>query len=179
MGQTAIASIQPTGAAGMWGDVSPANVAASVHSNEVSAPIPPGYAVVVDSANTSADADDGVILPSANTQLLKGIALFDHSFARTVQIDDATGGYLPDITFDVARKGRVRVVAQGTMLATDHVHVQVVTNGGALAGTFRASADAGKSYDCSDFMKVVEHGDATTPPLVEIDLTMASLAIQD
>lgn len=178
MSITSIAAEVPVGVAGQLDDSSLKKDVVPCTNNEASAGILPGTFVVIDSTST-ATKDDGVKLPAAQNNILKAMALFGHSYSPGVQIDATTGAYLPGITFDGLRAGRARAIATAAITPTDHVHVQMVANTGRPVGTIRPDADTGKTVDATDFIRVVEGGDATTPPVVDIDLNMAGLATSD
>lgn len=163
----------PVGIAGMLADSSLSKDVVSGTSEETVNGILPGSFVV------QGTADLGVKQPSAQNQLLKGVAVFGHSYSPSVQVDATTGAYLPGITFDVLRHGRIFALAKATIHPTDHVHVQMIANTGAPVGQIRPDADTGKTVDASDFVKVIESGDNVTSPIVEVDMTNASLATSD
>jgi|SRR6185312_2969393 len=142
--------------------------------NEDTTPIYPGTFIVVGTTDT----DFGAKNPSAQNQLLKGVALFGQSYQPITELD-ASGGYLTGITFDYLRHGRVPVTAKAAMTTSSAVHVQVIADTGAPVGIIRPDADAGKTLDCSSFCKVVEGGDATNPPVLEVDMTGAANAVSD
>jgi hypothetical protein len=178
MSITSIAAELPVGVAGQLDDSALKKDVVPCTNNEATAGILPGTFVVIDDTS-AASKDDGVLLPAGATKILKALALFGHSYSPGVQIDASTGAYLPGITFDGLRTGRARAIATAAMTPTDHVHVQMVANTGKPVGTIRPDADTGKSVDATDFIRVVEGGDATTPPVVEVDLNMAGLATAD
>lgn len=177
MSITSIAAELPVGVSGQLDDSSLKKDVVPCTNND-SVGILPGTFVVIDDTST-ASKDDGVKLPSAATKILKAMALFGHSYSPGVQIDATTGAYLPGITFDGLRAGRARAIATAAINPTDHVHVQMIANTGKPVGTIRPDADTGKTVDATDFIRVVEGGDATTPPVVDIDLNMAGLATAD
>lgn len=142
--------------------------------NEDTTSILPGRFIVVGAT----DVNFGALNPSTQDGLLKGLVLFGQSYQPITALD-TNGGYLPGITFDYLRHGRATATAKAAMVVTDEVHVQVIADGGTPVGVIRPDADAGKTLDCSSFIKVVEGGDATNPPVIEIDMTGAAGAVAD
>jgi hypothetical protein len=58
------------------------------------------------------------------------------------------------------------------------VHVRAVANGGnTTIGAFRATKDTNKTIDISHFARVVRDGDATNPPIIELDMLFATQAV--
>ncbi len=168
----AIDTNMPEGVPGMIADSSFTKDVVSKRNSEETAHIPPGVFVA------QGDGDDDVVLPAGAGALLVGLALFGHAYVRTIMVDDT--GYLPNITFDVARGGRIRVFAEGAMAPGDEVHVRHTINGGnTQLGAVTPDADAGKTLDCSAFCSVFASGDETSPPVIEIDLRNVALATAD
>jgi hypothetical protein len=172
---SSLPTTMPEGIAGMLDDSSPIKDIASKRNSETVNKILPGLMVM------QGTGDDDVLQVSGAGALLVGIAIFGHSYVPTFAIDPTTGAYLPNITFDVLKHGRARVLCEGTLSVGNQVHVRHTANGGnATLGIFRATADAGKSLDISAFAQVVKSGSATTnPPVVDIDMTNVNLATAD
>ncbi len=78
--------------------------------NEDTGSILPGQFIVVGTTDT----DFGAKNPSAQNQLLKGVAIFGQSYQPITELD-TNGGYLPNITFDYLRHGRVAAIAKAAM----------------------------------------------------------------
>lgn len=169
---TSIPAAMPGLIAGMLSDTSLAKDAVPKKNGDT-VPLVPGLFV------KQGTADDDVKAPTGPTNLLVGVALFSHAYAPGVQLDLTSGGYLPGITFDVLRKGRVPVTAGAAMVPGNAVHVQVIADAGYAVGVVRPDADAGKSIDVSAFVSVQESGDATNPPVIEIDMANAHTAVAD
>lgn len=142
-------------------------------SEEASATILPGTVV------KQGAADHGVLLPTATTNLLRGVAVFGHSYSPGVQVSATDGGYLPGVTFDVLKAGRIPIRAGAAMVPGNHVHVQVVADTGYPVGVVRPDADATKSIDITGFAQVFESGDATNPPVIDFDFGNAGLGVAD
>jgi len=172
---TSVPTTMPEGIAGMLDDSSPIKDIASKRNSESVNEILPGVMV------EQCTGDDDVKQVSGAGAHLVGIAIFGHSYVPTYAIDPATGAYIPGITFDVLKHGRCRVVCEGTMDVTNQVHVRHTVNGGnTTLGAFTATADAGKTLDISAFAQVVKSGSATTsPPVIDINMTMVNLASAD
>ncbi len=97
-------------------------------SEEASAGIPFGVMVC------RGTADDGILLLNtsaaamATDTALVGITLFDHHFARNVELD-ADGALAPEATCAVLTKGTCLVQVEEAVAPGDAVHVRVVTGG--------------------------------------------------
>ncbi len=156
-------------------------------SEEASAGIPFGVMVC------RGTADDGILLLNtsaaamATDTALVGITLFDHHFARNVELD-ADGALAPEATCAVLTKGTCLVQVEEAVAPGDAVHVRVVTGGsdgygpaGAEnAGAFRASPTS--TTDCinvSSFAQWRSSADAGGYAELEIDMTMAALTTAD
>lgn len=139
-------------------------------SEEASAEIPFGVAV------RRGTADDGMLLMSANTQKPCGILICDGPFAKDNELGDT--GLKPKVVGDVVVRGRVYVWAESAMNVGDAVHVRVTANGGnTQTGTFLPLKDTNKTIDISAFARVVQSGDATNPPVIEVDMLFAAQAV--
>lgn len=172
---TSVPTSMPEGIAGMLDDSSPIKDIASKRQAETVNEILPGVMV------RQGTGDDDVKLMSGAGSLMVGIAIFGHSYVPTYAVDPTTGAYIPGITFDVLKHGRARVVCEGTMDVGGEVHVRHTVNGGnTTLGAFTSTPDAGHTLDASAFAQIVKSGTATTsPPVIDINMTMVNLATAD
>lgn len=142
-------------------------------SEEETAGIPVGRFVV------QGAADDGALLPSAQADVLKGVACFSHEFERSTELNDDLD-LAPGTTFGVLLTGPVTVAPTTAAAPGDEVHVQMVAEGGHPAGAVRATASVNKTVDISAFARwrttAASGGDKC---ILEIDMTNAALAAAD
>ena len=172
---TSVPTTMPEGIAGQLDDSSPIKDIASKRNAESVNEILPGIMV------RQGTNDDDVNLMDGADSFMVGIAVFGHSYVPTYAIDPATGAYLPNITFDVLKHGRCRVVCEGTIDVTNNLHVRhTAHSGNTTLGAFTATADAGYTLDVSAFAQCVRSGSATgNPPVIDINMTMVNLASAD
>jgi hypothetical protein len=175
MTEPAISANMPEGIAGMLDDSSLLKDCVSKTNAESVNTIPPGCFVM------QGTNDDDVKLPAGSTALLVGVAVFGHSYVPSYAVDPATGNYLPNVTFDVLKHGRIRVVSETALAPGDTLHVRHTANGGhTQLGAVTHTADTGHTLDIGAFAQVVRSGDGvTTAAVIEIDLTNVNLATAD
>lgn len=135
-------------------------------STEVSAEIAFGKAVILDGTNTV----DGVKLPTAAAQVIRGIAYRAHDFG-TPEEYGATG-IKPAVPFRILRKGRiflpleVAVTVRGT-----RGFVQAVANAPRTVGTIQPSADSTNTIDTTVNISIETLGGVGDLVEVEVDFT--------
>lgn len=121
-------------------------------------------------------AEDGALNIATNADVLKGVAIAGAPFAIDEELDAV--GLRPKVAFEVLTRGPIRVVAEAAMNVGNAVHVRATANGGnTILGAFRATKDAAHTIDISHFARVVRNGDATTPPIIELDMLFAAAAV--
>lgn len=140
--------------------------------NEDSAALPFGVMVA------QGDADDGVVLPTATTDLLKGVVVFYQGYLRPEELDD--DGLQPGVQLGVLRHGRIWVRPEDAVTPTSGVHVRRTSGGPSeQLGAFRGMGDGTDTIDCSLFCKWMTSADAGELAKLEIDMTMASTTTAD
>ena len=175
MPQTAVANQMTIGLAGQLSTLHSAADAkvGTAFSQEASAGIDVGLFV------KHGTVQDGVLLPSAVTDKLRGIVVHSHSFARDIELD-ASGFLKPGVHFSVVETGAITVVAKQTAVPGDTVRVQVVAEAGFLVGDLRRTASVAKTIDISALARwkttAAAIGDLA---VVEIDMTNIALAVAD
>ena len=121
-------------------------------------------------------AEDGALIIATDADILKGVVIANGPFARDYELGDF--GLKPKVAFDVLTRGPIRVFAEGAMVVGNAVHVRATANAGnTVIGAFRATKDAAHTIDISHFARVVRNGDATTPPIIELDMLFAAAAV--
>lgn len=116
------------------------NKVASVVSEEASAEIPFGTAVV------QGTADDGVLIPAAQANLVRGIVQHSHTYNKDNELGST--GLKPKVVFDCAEEGELYVAT--TEAVSPASAVRIFMSGGS-AGKFGKTASAGVSIDVSKF----------------------------
>lgn len=133
MPQLSYPRTQPIGFAGQISSEVPRTVQTGV-SEESSAEIP--YGVVVALGTNQ----DGVKLPTANTDILQGIAVHSHADFTSFAEFGGAGGLLPKSPINVLRKGRCYVVVEDAVTPASKVYVRFGTDGGlSQKGAFRGT----------------------------------------
>ncbi len=124
------------------------------------------------------DADDGALIIAAKTDLLRGIVMQNHDFAKDQELGDV--GLKPLTAFDVLDIGDITVLVEAAVTPGDSVHVRATTNGGfTVMGAFTPTADGAHTIDISKFARWMTSGDATNRPILHIDMTNVALAAPD
>lgn len=148
-------------------------------SEEASASIPFGRLVV------KGTAVDGVKLPTTQEAIPYGVVVFGQAYARSsdggvAQLDD--NGLTPGTTFGCLRVGEILVLATETVAPGGAVHYQAETSASPATfplGSFRDTAEAGKTVDISPFAQWLSGGDAGDVVLLSIDLRNVALMDSD
>jgi hypothetical protein len=129
------------GVSGQLADNHP-HVIDSCRNNEASAEIAFGYAVCWDTE------DQDVLLPAAETDLVRGIFLHSHSYQVGEQLGD--DGILPGEMMNVLRKGRVLVTAEDSVAPGDRLWVRCTTGGaGEIIGGLTNADEGTETIDCT------------------------------
>lgn len=127
---------QAVGFAGMLADSGPNDVGTGV-SEEASAEIPFGVAVA-----RGATAD-GVDLPSAADDIVRGIVVHSNSYVEGVDLGST--GLEPKTCFGVLRRGRIWVKVEEAVSPGDRAYVRYAGSG--QKGAFRKSEVVGETLD--------------------------------
>lgn len=173
MSQTAIETTMPIGVAGqladLWteenGDV------VSGTSEEETAEIPFGVMVA------QGAADDGVLALAATDDVLAGVVVFSHVYAKPYELGDV--GLKPGVTMGLLRKGRIIVFPEDAVTPESTVHVRAVAIGEEVAGAFRGSPQGTDTIEITAFAKWRTTGGDGDPAVLEVDLTNVALADAD
>jgi hypothetical protein len=128
-------------------------------------------------------ADDGILLlntsAAAMATKLKGILLFDHHFARNVELD-ANGDLAPQATGAILTEGTCLVLVEEAVAPGDPVRVRVVVEDDEVPGAFRTGPD--DTSDCVNISKFAQwrsSADAGEYAELEINMTMSANATAD
>jgi hypothetical protein len=173
MPQTEVESTMPIGIAGqladLWTDENGDVVSAT--SEEASAEIPFGVCV------QHGTADDGVLKLTAIDDVLAGVVVHSHHFAKPYELGDT--GLKPGVTFGLLRKGRIIVLPEDAVTPASTVHVRAVATGNEVAGAFRGTAQGTDTIEITAFAKWRTTADAGEPAVLEVDFTNVALADAD
>jgi len=175
--QDAVATSPAVGVAGDIADLSTvkSGLIDAATSEEASAEIPFGTMVI------QGTGDHGCLKlhtsAAAMEQLLLGIAVRSHDFARGSELGDT--GLKPGATFGVGRRGRFWVVPEDAVAPGDPVRVRAVVAGNEVKGAFLTAADSTDAIDISAFAQWKTSADAGELAVVEIDMTNSALAVAD
>ena len=152
--------------AGFPGSVLRCDIEEAAINAEASAEIACGKAVVLDTTN----AINGVKLPSANNQVVRGIATRRHTVGTPEEF--GTTGYKVGTAFTILRKGRillpleVAVTVRGT-----RGFVQAVANSPRTVGSVQPSADSTNTIDTTVCISIEQLGSVGNLVEVEVDFT--------
>lgn len=132
----------------------------SMVSEEASAEIPFGHMVV------QGTADDQALLPSGASDVLVGVVLHSHAYAK--DDDLGTTGLKPKTHLNVLRRGRVWVRVEEACSPGDTPHVRYA--GAGDLGAFRVSAVGGETIDASAYGVFRTSAGANELALLELDM---------
>jgi hypothetical protein len=145
MPQTSVLAAPAAAIAGQLADTGRDMNLASYFSQEASLQMQFGSMVMQGAADYGAN-----ILTAGNVAKMLGVVVYDASYQKGNELGavaDANGklGILPNVTFNVLKRGRIWVLCEEAVTPADVVRVRC-TNAGNGAGTFRkTSAGAGLS----------------------------------
>lgn len=147
-------------------------------NEEASAAIPFGSVVKAGTLENRAK------IPSAQADLLVGIACFGHSFARSFQAGQgeiSSLGILPGTHFGVVREGVVWVMPEDDVTPGLEVHVRVTANGPKVPGNIGTGEDTTKTVDITAFAQWETAGGPTSgqPAKVWVNFLNASMTLLD
>lgn len=151
----------------------------SATSEEASASIPFGVMVKGGTADRTAKN------LAANSDVLKGIAMWSGNYHRDLEVDE--NGLRPGCTFDVLEVGETIVRVEDAVTPASEVHVRAVIGGangyGAAGaetkGAFRGTADGADTIDISAFAKYISSADAGGIAKISIDMRNSALQAAD
>lgn len=170
--QTSHPRVQPLAQAGTIADPSFVKHADSLRNDHASAEIPFGVMVAA-----SSDPGDGALPLTATDNVLAGIVVYDHAYARLAELGDT--GLKPDVVMTVLKRGRIYVLPEETVVPGGAVRVRAVVTGSEVAGAFRTTADSTDCIDISAFARWVRGGSSSSPAVLEIDMLFAQTAVAD
>jgi hypothetical protein len=130
--------------AGMIGTGGPEPTFRTMRNNEATAEMPFGVAVVFEESTD----DQGALLPDAITELVAGIVVHSHAYAKDEQLGD--DGVKPTNMISVMTSGRIWVQVEEAVAPGDRGHIRAVATGGEQEGAFRASADSTDTIDSTN-----------------------------
>lgn len=94
-----------------------------------------------------------------------GVTGFHHTYDRLNELDDTTGGVIPNVDIAVRQFGLVWVRVEGEIAYGDRAYVRAVAGaGGTVLGVARADAVGGETIDCSNLGMFVGEDDGGTTP---------------
>jgi hypothetical protein len=178
--QTSVPSEMFFGVPGQVADLHTSQDAAieSHENGEGANEIPYGHFVAAGAVG--ADGKAKAMRVAAAVDVLLGLAVFSQKLAYPTQIGDV--GVKPGTSFGIARDGVYYVMPEDDVTPASGVHIRHTAAGGALGGSVRGAADAGKSIDASDFCRWRTSGGPTSGQCAELEIMLpagASLATGD
>lgn len=167
--------------AGMIADGGQVRDIKTLMSAEASAQIPFGVAVAFKPSPTY---DTDATMPANSTDLVAGILVHSHDYARqfvvtqpdgtTATVGDlGTTGVAPGAHLGVMRKGRIWVVVEDGCAVGDRLYVRYSshTGVGTQLGAIRATADSGYTIDLTKVGQFVTSCAAAGLAMLEVDFT--------
>lgn len=137
----------------------------SATNAEASAEIAFGKAVIADTVNLV----DGVKLPSANNQVVRGIAYRRQHIGSP---EEYGTGVKPGATFMILRKGRIQLPLEVAVTARNtRGFVQAIANSPRTVGTIQPSADSTNTIDTTVNISIEDVGAVGAMVEVEVDFT--------
>lgn len=115
------------------------------------------------------DADALVL--SATNQTLAGVLLHSHNYSKDADGDLGATGVKPKTPITLLQKGRFWAKPVDAVVKGGVVHVQCITNGGALAGMFRGTADGANTVNASAYARWLTSAAGGALAVLEIDMT--------
>lgn len=164
MPQTSVPANMVTGTEGALADLwtEENGIIESATSEETTAEIAFGLAV------KRGTADDGVLLLTAITEAVRGVAVFSHLYSKPDELGDT--GLKTKVTFDILRFGQINVIAETNVTPASGVFVRAVATGSQRAGAFRGTADGITTIDVSAFFSWKSTTTAGDPAVLEVNL---------
>lgn len=144
MSQTSYSQRMAIGISGMQAE-GHVNLIDTCRNSEASAEIPFGYAVCWE---PSSDDDQDVLLPALESDLVRGIVVHSHSYAKPSQLGDT--GLKAGQLMNVMTKGRILVVAEDGCAPGDRLWVRCTTGGaGEIIGGLTNADEGTETIDCT------------------------------
>lgn len=138
----------------------------AVVSTEASAEIAYGKAVILDTVNTR----NGAELPTANNQVIRGIAMRSHSIGTPEEY--GTTGIKPGASFKILRRGRIMLPLEvAVTLKGTRGFVQAIGSTGRTVGTVQPNADSTNTIDTTPNISFETLGAIGDMCEVEVDFT--------
>ena len=162
MAQTSYSVNMAVAYAGMKADMFNDDVE-SMFNEEASAEMPFGVMLA------QGTADSGALLPDSDTEILVGVLLHSHEYAKDSELGST--GVKPDAALNVLRKGRVWVTVEEAVSPGDRPYVRYAGSG--QEGAFRKSAVIGETIDARAWGVFRTSADASGLALLELDMTNA------
>lgn len=170
MTQTSVSTTHTIAVAGMRGDLT-ADTRETGISEESSTEIRPGTCV------KGGTAVDGVKIPAAQEDILRGIVVLDHTLHKDIEVGD--DGYKPKAALTIVTKGRYWVRVESTLpTRASEVHVRAELTAAEPLGYFLAAAVSGKTIDITPFASWTGRTGTGIAEL-DFDFTMRNLATVD
>lgn len=174
--QTEVLARMPIGIPGQLADLHTAEFGDVVSATNEEAAAELRFGIMVKQGTVATDPDLVKVMTATNN-VLAGITVFAHNFAKPVQLGDT--GLKPGVTFGLLRKGRIYVLTEDAVDPSDEVHVRAIAAGNEVAGAFRGTADGTDTIDITAFAKWLSAAGAGEVAVLEIDMNQASLATAD
>lgn len=159
MSQTEISNTMSAGYAGML--VGSNHDIDSGFSEEASAEIPFGVGVA------RGTADDGVKLPGASTDSVRGVVSHSHAYDKTRELGDT--GLKPKTQINVVRRGKIRVIVEEAVAPGDRAYVRYAGSG--QKGAWRKTEVAGETLDCTAEASFITTTAINGVAILEVDFT--------
>jgi hypothetical protein len=161
MSQTSYSSTMSFGIEGQLADNGANDVLSKV--NGAAAEIEFGMGVI------RGASDEAVILPSAETDVIIGIALHSHAYALGTELDT---GIEEEGSVSMLRKGRVLVLVEEAVTAGDRGWCRAVSGaGGTRLGAWRKSDVGTETIDCTKQAVFITSAAEDALAVLEVDFT--------
>lgn len=142
------------------------DISESATNAEASAEIAFGKAVIADTVNLV----DGVKLPSANNQVIRGIAMRRQHIGSPEEY--GATGVKAGATFMILRKGRIAIPLEVAVTARNtRGFVQAIANSPRTVGSLQPSADSTNTIDTTVCISIEQTGAVGAMVEVEVDFT--------
>lgn len=165
--QTSYALKQTAAYAGMVADGCHPDIEAAFNE-EASAEIAFGRAVKY------GVADNGALLPTAETSKIRGIVTHSHAYSNGPYGDLGTTGVKAGGVLNVMRKGRIWVVAEDAVVPGDRLWVRAVAGGDPeFLGGLTNADDSTDTIDCTNVGVWRTTAAAGALAILEVDFTNA------
>lgn len=168
--QSTVSSMQP-GFPGLVADTDLGKKTVTRVSEEATAEIPFGVFVA------EGTATDQAALLAANTDVLAGVVVHSHAYAKPDELGDT--GLKPKVTLGCLTRGTIWVLVESTLpVKGDEVHVRAVAAGSEVAGAVRVAKDGTDTIDATAFCSWTGRTGTACAEL-EVNLVNRALAVAD